>query len=876
MLALLFHVLKLIVGRPGVALAGALLLAGACGEAASLSPAARSADRGVDSEDGPDRAAPTPPIHRVPGQVALTRAGLQALSGADDRALIEADAPFVDAALMGEGRALETVRYRALRVEGGWTAEQPLQITWREGDAFVARLPVGVPARALELVMPGGGVPDFVQIRLFEERPDWSAPLTRDLPVERHAGGDTLLSFSISSVVARAGWGARSTRTCGLWHDPTHLTVHHTATPNSDSLSPEARMRQMQAYHIDALGWCDIGYHFVVGIDGRVFRGRPTERRTGSHVGRHNTRNVGVSLVGNFTSFTPREVQIEGLRGIGGWITAEYDIPHDRTHVRGHRDWSGHGYNSCPGDRLYAQLGRLADSFGEGTSPACDDECTAGARRCTTDGTEVCADYDGDGCMSWGGAQTCGCGTFCAEGRCVRDPAVCCPAPVAGGGDRFADIVPGTWQEAVSHRMADLRITQGCRDDPPLFCPQCQVSRGQAAAFLARALELDLDRLVDPPTFADVPIDHTFHAEIEALFAEGIIAGCADDPLRFCPSDPIARGTAVGMLGRAAAFEPVASVVPVFEDVSPEAWYRPALETAQRECMVNGCSSEPLRFCPTRPATRVEFGSLLLRFLELGERDVDGCCRPQAIEGATGRFADMRDDRPQTLAAEALFDAGITSGCRAEPTPLFCGACALDRGAGAALLARTLDLEALDLDAPTFADVPLDHRFSDEIEALAARGLLSGCDPEAGLFCPDDPLPRSTAASLIARTLLSDHADAPTQSFTDVPDEAWYRAAVESLAGGCVVDGCGDGAFCPSDTVRREDFALWLARAFTIGDFENCLPTPDAAERPSGGDEGTRSDAAPDGCGCSQTGGGSMPWLAFVLVFGVVTSRRRS
>lgn len=43
-------------------------------------------------------------------------------------------------------------------------------------------------------------------------------------------------------------------------------------------------------------------------------------------------------------------------------------------------------------------------------------------------------------------------------------------------------------------------------------------------------------------TFADVPTSHMFHRWVEALAASGITAGCASDPLRYCPDDPLTRG----------------------------------------------------------------------------------------------------------------------------------------------------------------------------------------------------------------------------------------------------------------------------------------------------------------------------------------------
>ncbi len=766
----------------------------------------------------------TPAFHRDHEELSITRAGLEPLLGENGRALLFGHAPFVAVGLMGEGAALAEMRYRALLTGGAWSSERRIEITWRERDAFVARLPIDGTAVAIELVSPDIGAPDFLFLEFMEERPDWSGPLARDLPLEAASA-----QKSSSFVVTRSAWGARApSRTpCGAWHSPRHLTIHHTATPNNDSLSPAARMRQMQSYHMDNLGWCDIGYHFVVGGDGRVYRGRQTEQRTGAHVGNHNTNNVGVSVMGNFTSVSPSALQLEGLQRIGAWLTSQYSIPLNRTRIHGHRDWSGHSWNACPGNILYGRLDSIIAGFGQEAPPSCENECAAGSRRCVSDTRyEVCGDYDGNGCTSWGGARDCGCGEFCEGGACIRDPSICCPAPIAGGSDRFADVLPGSWQESVAVRLADLGITEGCATDPPLFCPQCWVTRGQSAAFLARGLQLE-KITNDPPTFEDVPTTHSFHGYVEALYAEGLIHGCATDPLRFCPSDPMMRGTSAGLLGRASNLDIVAAATPVFSDVSEDAWYRPALETAHRLCIVSGCSTEPLRFCPGDAATRAQFGAMLLGFLELDEVEVAACCNPAAIDGATGHFHDMAEGREETAAAEALFDAGITNGCRGGETPLFCGICPLDRGAGAAFLARTLGLEEIDVEAPTFSDVPLDHRFSAEIEALAAHGLVTGCDPEAGLFCPADLLPRATAASLIARTLQVEVEDLPRQSFSDVSEAAWYADAVTTLAAGCVLDGCGGDDFCPGRPVLREDFALWLVHAFGIGGFENCLPHPE-------------------------------------------------
>jgi hypothetical protein len=52
-------------------------------------------------------------------------------------------------------------------------------------------------------------------------------------------------------------------------------------------------------------------------------------------------------------------------------------------------------------------------------------------------------------------------------------------------------------------------------------------------------------------TFADVPASHPYFAFVEALWAAGITSGCSASPLLFCPDDPLTRGQAAVLFGRA-------------------------------------------------------------------------------------------------------------------------------------------------------------------------------------------------------------------------------------------------------------------------------------------------------------------------------------
>ncbi len=99
--------------------------------------------------------------------------------------------------------------------------------------------------------------------------------------------------------------------------------------------------------------------------------------------------------------------------------------------------------------------------------------------------------------------------------------------------------------------LADEGITFGCGGTR--FCPGANVTRGQMAAFLVRALGLTDGGTVD---FDD---DDTsiFEADIEKLATAGITKGC-NPPANshFCPNQPVTRGQMAAFLARAAAHLP--------------------------------------------------------------------------------------------------------------------------------------------------------------------------------------------------------------------------------------------------------------------------------------------------------------------------------
>jgi hypothetical protein len=118
------------------------------------------------------------------------------------------------------------------------------------------------------------------------------------------------------------------------------------------------------------------------------------------------------------------------------------------------------------------------------------------------------------------------------------------------------------------------------------------------------------------------------------------------------------------------------------------------------------------------------------------------------------------------------------------------------------------------IDAPSqaYGDTPFTDiagsAFRSDIEWLYLEGITGGCSTSS--FCPSLSVTRAQMASFIARAL-----DLPAAShdyFTD-DNGLSHEAAINSVAEAGIAAGCGDGRFCPSQSVTREQMASFLVRA---------------------------------------------------------------
>ncbi|MBE1556218.1 S-layer homology domain-containing protein [Sporosarcina limicola] len=124
-----------------------------------------------------------------------------------------------------------------------------------------------------------------------------------------------------------------------------------------------------------------------------------------------------------------------------------------------------------------------------------------------------------------------------------------CSFPLSGNAaskQLFEDVPPTKHFAEAVNNLAERNIIGGYPDGT--FKPGNSITRGQAAAIIAKMIKLDTKNVKDPG-FKDVPMANGYYMAIAAMAQEGIIGGYPDG--RFGPNDPIKRGQMASILVKA-------------------------------------------------------------------------------------------------------------------------------------------------------------------------------------------------------------------------------------------------------------------------------------------------------------------------------------
>jgi hypothetical protein len=126
------------------------------------------------------------------------------------------------------------------------------------------------------------------------------------------------------------------------------LTIHHTAMPDDelpDEIDTKIRLQKILTWHKQNNKWADMGYHFVIDADGKVWEGRNIKYQ-GAHAGSEtlNVGNVGIVLIGNFDTHELPEIQRQALFDFVQYLKNKYKI--ESKNIFGHDHFKD---TKCPG-----------------------------------------------------------------------------------------------------------------------------------------------------------------------------------------------------------------------------------------------------------------------------------------------------------------------------------------------------------------------------------------------------------------------------------------------------------------------------------------------------------------------------------------------
>ncbi|CAH2314741.1 peptidoglycan recognition 1 [Pelobates cultripes] len=152
------------------------------------------------------------------------------------------------------------------------------------------------------------------------------------------------------TILTKSQWGGRAA-TCrtAMTTPVTYVVVHHTeGTACTSQSACITQAKNIQNYHMNSNGWCDIGYNFLVGEDGNAYEGRGWTS-VGAHAPNYNSNSIGISVFGSFTSKNPTTAAQNAVKNLiscgvsRGYIKSAYIL-------KGHRNVTA---TDCPGNTFY-------------------------------------------------------------------------------------------------------------------------------------------------------------------------------------------------------------------------------------------------------------------------------------------------------------------------------------------------------------------------------------------------------------------------------------------------------------------------------------------------------------------------------------------
>lgn len=170
-------------------------------------------------------------------------------------------------------------------------------------------------------------------------------------------------------ILPRSAWSSTAARGTGItWSRVRGIVCHYPAMGRAVGVLTQAqeaaRLRGWRSYHVNSLGWKDIGYSYAIGQSGRIYSLRGD--RVGGHTYGHNSTTLGVLfIVGDNEPLTAAaKAAFRALRATLRKRGAS-------SGVWGHREMSGNS-TRCPGPYIMGSIrsGELTGSSAGASKPS--------------------------------------------------------------------------------------------------------------------------------------------------------------------------------------------------------------------------------------------------------------------------------------------------------------------------------------------------------------------------------------------------------------------------------------------------------------------------------------------------------------------------
>lgn len=304
----------------------------------------------------------------------------------------------------------------------------------------------------------------------------------------------------------------------------------------------------------------------------------------------------------------------------------------------GSRNSYGRAQDSAGGDSNWTALG----SWVVAAPPACTSvTLTAGARSFTTAGGPGSAAVTASNC-SWSASTDApgwitfntgsGVGNGSAAYTVAANTGAARLARITVGGQSFQIMQAGAAGAQIfndvtaSHVFYDyisllsgLNVTAGCSANPPLYCPDTEVTREQMAVFIVRALNGAVGTPLTyntAPYFDDMQPASGYFPFVQRIKELNITAGCSITPPLYCSTSNITQGQmAVFMMRAWMQANNVTTftypTTPYFTDVPDTHPFFRFIQKMRELGFWNGCSAT--QYCESSPVTRAQMAPMILR-----------------------------------------------------------------------------------------------------------------------------------------------------------------------------------------------------------------------------------------------------------------------